>query len=125
MSERNSGWIVLVAIVLIILFAGPMMFMGGWFMGPGMMGPGMMGYQGYGYGYGFNWLGAIVRIIVFLIFLGLIAFGVYYFLGGGRPTPSGPMPSSRALEILKERYAKGEITKEEYERMRQELSKEH
>ena len=124
MSGRNDGWIVLAVIVLIILFAGPMMFMGGWFMGPGMMGPGMMG-QGYGYGYGFNWLGAIVRIIVFLIFLGLIAFGVYYFLGGGRPTPSGPMPSSRALEILKERYAKGEITKEEYERVRQELSKEH
>ncbi len=117
MSERNSGWIILAVIVLIILFAGPMMF-----MGPGMMGPGMMGGYGYGYGYGFNWLGAIVRIIVFLIFLGLIAFGVYYLLGGGRPTPRGPMPSSRALEILKERYAKGEITKEEYDRMKKELS---
>ena len=125
MSDRNDGWIVLVVVILIILFAGSMMFMGGWFMGPGMMGPGMMGYRGYGYGYGYNWLGAIVQIIVFLIFLGLIAFGVYYFLGGGRPTPSGPIPSSRALEILKERYAKGEITKEEYDRMKQELSKEH
>jgi putative membrane protein len=106
------------------------MFMGGWFMGPGMMGGyrpyggygGMMGYGGYGYGYGFNWLGAIVRIIVFLIFLGLIAFGIYYLVGGGRLAPTSPAPSSRHLEILKERYAKGEITKEDYERMKQELS---
>ncbi len=130
MSERNGGWIALLVILLIFLFAGPMMFMGGGFMGPGMMGGygpnggyrGMMGYGGYGYGYGFNWLGAIVRIIVFLIFLGLIAFGVYYLVGGGRPTPTSPTPSSRPLEILKERYAKGEITKEEYEQMKQELS---
>jgi len=118
MSDRNGGWIVLLAILLIVLFAGPFMFMGGWMRGPGMMGPGMMGWQGYGYG--FNWLGALLP----LVFLGLIAFGVYYFLGGGRPTLSGPTPSSRSLEILKERYAKGEITKEEYERMRQELSRE-
>lgn len=120
MSDRNGGWIVLLVVILLVLFAGPFMFMGGWMRGPGMMGPGMMGGQGYGYGYGFNWLGALLP----LVFLGLIAFGVYYFLVGVRPTPSGPTPSSRSLEILKERYAKGEITKEEYERMRQELSKE-
>jgi putative membrane protein len=120
MNDRSSGWIIILVIILIIVFAGPMMFMGGWFMGPGMMGSGMMGYRGYGYGYGFNWPGAIVQIIVFLIFLGLIALGIYYLVGIGRPT--GPAPSSRPLEILKERYAKGEITKEEYERVRQELS---
>jgi putative membrane protein len=94
------------------------MFMGGWFMSPRMMGPGMMGWQGYGYGYGFNWFGALFRIILAIIFLALIAFGIYYLVGAGRLAPS-----SRSLEILKERYAKGEISKEEYERIKQELSK--
>ena len=35
--------------------------------------------------------------------------------------PSGNPPSNPALEILKERYAKGEITKEDYENMRRTL----
>ena len=116
MSDRNSRWIVLLVIIVLVLFAGPLMFMGGWFMGPGMMGPGMMGWRGYGYG--FNWLGALLRIILAIIFLALIAFGIYYLVGAGKPAPSG-----RSLEILKERYAKGEISKEEYERIKQELSK--
>jgi putative membrane protein len=123
MTDRNSGWIAVLVIILIIVFAGPFMFMGG-MMGPGMMGPGMMGWQGYGYGYGFNWIGAIIRVLLFIVFLGLIVFGVYYLISGGRPTTRGPATLGRSLEILKERYAKGEITKEEYERMKQELTKE-
>ncbi|MCX6660740.1 MAG: SHOCT domain-containing protein [Candidatus Bathyarchaeota archaeon] len=110
MTDRNSGWIAVLVIILIIVFAGPFMFMGG-MMGPGMMGSGMMGWNGYGYGYG-------------IVFLGLIVFGVYYLISGGRPTTSGPATLGRSLEILKERYAKGEITKEEYGRMKQELTKE-
>ncbi len=119
MNDRNGVWVALLVIFLIVLFAGPFMFMGGWMMGPGMMGSGMMGWRGYGYGYGFNWLGALLQMILFLVFLGLIAFGIYYLIGRGKPTPS-----DRSLEILKERYAKGEISREEYDRMRQELSKE-
>ena len=118
MTDRNSGWIAVLVIILIIVFAGPFMFMGG------MMGPGMMGWKGYGYGYGFNWIGALIRVLLFIVFLGLIVFGVYYLISGGRPTTSGPATLGRSLEILKERYAKGEITKEEYGRMKQELTKE-
>ena len=156
MNDRNTGWIVILAIILIVVFVGPFMFMGG-MMGPGMMGGGMMGggmmgsgmmgrgmmgggmmgggmmgngqwgygpYSGvptggggYGYGYGFNWLGAVVQILLFVVFLGLIAFGVYYVISGRTLKPSGGH-----LEIVKERYAKGEITEEEYNRMKKELS---
>ncbi len=115
---------------------GPGM-MGGGMMGSGMMGSGMMGggmmgngqwgygpYSAvptsggtYGYDYGFNWLGAVIQILLFVAFLGLIAFGVYYLVSGRTPKPSGG-----SLEIVKERYAKGEITEQEYNRMKKELS---
>ncbi len=115
---------------------GPGM-MGGGMMGSGMMGSGMMGggmmgngqwgygpYSaiptgggGYGYDYGFNWLGTVIQILLFVVFLGLIAFGVYYVISGRTLKPSGG-----SLEIVKERYAKGEITEEEYNRMKKELS---
>ena len=110
-SDRNSIWVILLLILLVALFAGPFMFMGGWLMGPDMMGSRR-------YGYGFSWVGMLFQTLLFLVFLGLIAFGIYYLMGGGRRTNSG-----RYLEILKERYAKGEITKDEYERIKQELSK--
>jgi putative membrane protein len=116
MNNRNEIWIVLIILFLVFLFAGPFMFMGA-MMGPGMMGGWHMGQGMMGYGYGSNWIAAIIQTILFVIFLGLIVFGAYYLISGGRPK-SG----DSSLEILKERYAKGEITREEYDRMKRELS---
>mgnify|MGYP001049641531 FL=1 len=54
-----------------------------------------------------------------LLFLVLLVAGAYYAF---RPA-SGPSTQERgrALEIVKERYAKGEITKEQYEQLRKDL----
>lgn len=114
MNGKDSGWIIILIIVLVVLL-GPFMFMGT-MMGPGMMGGWHMGQGMMGYGYGFNWIAAVLQTILFVVFLGLIVFGIYYFIGGGRLKSS-----DSSLDILKERYAKGEINKEDYDRMKKEL----
>jgi putative membrane protein len=67
--------------------------------------------MGYGYGYG----GMLMWIIFIVIFGVLIYFLMQAAKGRGR---AGETP----LEILKKRYAKGEITKEEFDRMKKDIS---
>lgn len=67
----------------------------------------------------------LMMFIMFIFWGGLIALallGVWAFTRS-RPGPlgTGSRPTGNALEILKERYARGEITKEEYLRMRDDL----
>lgn len=84
-----------------------------------MPGGGMMGWGGYGFGLG------IVGWIFMLLFWGLIIVGlvlvVRWLWDQGRPRTdagSGDAP----VEILKRRYARGEINKEEFDRMKQDLA---
>jgi len=78
----------------------------------------MSGFEGFGGGMGFGGLGM-------LLFWGLVIAGVVVFARwfGARTSPrSAPPPHGRsALEILDERYAKGEIGKEEFEQKRRDL----
>lgn len=62
----------------------------------------------YGYGGWFMWL---ILIIV-------AAIAIYVFVQARRGVNVRETP----LEILKKRYAKGEITKEDYDRMKSDLS---
>lgn len=88
--------------------------------------------SGFGiFGFGFMWLFGILFWISVIIGIVII---VKWLLGrGGKEwrcfgcgLPRHGGGSSRfgggALEILKERYAKGEITKNQYEEMKKELS---
>ena len=87
-------------------------------------------YEPYGYGmfYGLgNFLGSVLWIV---ILIAAIMF-VIRLMGGGRHHRHGewkawsaPWEGRNALDILKERYAKGEINKEEYEERKKVLSEE-
>jgi putative membrane protein len=75
----------------------------------------------YGMGWGFGWLGMVIFWIVPLI---LLLVGIkYLFSDGGFGTRNTPPESSanRALAILEERYAKGEINREEFVQKRDDL----
>ncbi len=84
------------------------------------MGAGYMWGNGMGY---FPILMPIFMIIVFLVIL-------YFLFGRGscsshgdlqRSSSSTPPTGESALDIIKKRYARGEIQKEEFEALRKEL----
>ncbi len=79
--------------------------------------PNMMG--GF-FGGGIGWIGMIFGFIFFLaIIIGVVLLIVWLVRRTGYNVSE--KPSSRSIEILKERYAKGELTKEQYENMKKEL----
>lgn len=56
------------------------------------------------------WVGLIVLVVV------LIMRSTYWHENGSRPA------SDEALSVAKKRYAKGEITKEEYDQLKKDLT---
>ncbi|RJQ62950.1 MAG: SHOCT domain-containing protein [Desulfobacteraceae bacterium] len=82
------------------------------------MGPGMMD------GWGMGGVGMIFMMIFWvLVIVGLVLLIKWLFdATRGEKFRSGGSPSgSRALDILKERYARGEIDKAEFESRRRDL----
>lgn len=77
--------------------------------------------MGYGFGSSLGWLGMGFGMIINLAFIALIIMAAIWMFKavfrGGQPVER----RTGAVEILKERYAKGEITSEEYQRMKREL----
>ncbi|MCD6128936.1 SHOCT domain-containing protein [Candidatus Bipolaricaulota bacterium] len=64
--------------------------------------------------------GALI-ICTGLLAIGGLLYVLVYVLGGVAPSGGTEDRSDPALEILKQRYARGEITTEEYRRMLDEL----
>jgi putative membrane protein len=85
----------------------------GWGMGPG---PGMMGW-----GYGMGWFGMILMGLFWIaIIVGIIFLIRWLFVSAGTKSYRADSEDS-ALEILKKRYARGEINKEEFEQKKKDL----
>lgn len=73
-----------------------------------------MGEHGWGMGYGWFFM-IIFWVLIVAAVIFLIAFITRRTGGGGE--------SETALDILKKRYARGEISKDEYERIKEDLKK--
>ena len=78
----------------------------GWHMGPGMMG-----------GWGMGWIMLVFWILV-LVGLILIIKWLLQMSSGDKKLTGG----SRAIDILKERYARGEINKAEFQAIKKDLA---
>lgn len=85
---------------------------GGYGFGPGMM--------GWGFGHGMGWFGPIIMIAFWVVLIIGIVYLIRWIAGS---TGSGSSSGHEApLDILKKRYARGEISKEEFEQMKKDLS---
>lgn len=79
----------------------------------------MWGGDMMGWGGGWSWLGIVpLALWWFLIILGVVVLAKWLFSGGASRTASG----DRALAILRERYARGEIDKEEFELKKRDIA---
>jgi len=84
-----------------------------WQMGPGAM-----------YGWGMGWFGGIFMIVFWVLVIVGLVFLIRWLLQSTRGGGDSHWPrssSSAALEILKERYARGEINKQEFEEKKKDL----
>ncbi len=117
MASTTRGLLVALGVLLIAAF-GFSILTGG-MMGPAMMEPGlMMGRRGWAWGLGMG-LGGLAM----LAFWGALIVGVVVLtraLGGG----PGRRWHVSPIDVLKRRYAAGEITREQYEQIRQDLERE-
>jgi putative membrane protein len=125
-TSTRSRWIVAGIIIGLALLAG-----GFWL---GRASPGTFGY-GYGLrnpnlgfrmlsGFGFG--GIVPMILTILFWVAVIALGMWLISGlvsraNSRPPASLP-PAGAVLDILNKRYARGEITKEQFDEIRRDLN---
>jgi len=83
----------------------------GWGMGPGMMG-----------NWGMGWYGAIFMMIFWVLLIVGLVFLIKWLVQTTGSGKTSAEKGSNAMEILKERYARGEIDKTEFESKKKDLN---
>lgn len=113
-SSIKNNPILLILVILIVMMAV------GWII-PSIMGDRIGDHEGgtwsgpwHMMGIGGMWMFPFFPIIILVVIL-------YLVFGRNHGCLSGPNSGDSALEILKKRYAKGEIRKNEFEEMKKEL----
>ena len=116
MAERSVVGVVIVLALLLIglLFVLPMLGMS-MMMSRGMMG----GWDAWGYPTRVGWGFMLAGILISLLFIALLIIGAYFLLT--HRAHAGD--NEKALSILNERYAKGELTEKQYLEMKEHLTK--
>lgn len=72
-----------------------------------------------GYGHMMDyWGGGVVMWLLLLVVLGVL---VYFLVRASQAGGFRPTPPETPLDILKKRYARGEITKEQFDEMKKDL----
>lgn len=112
-SMKNNPMMIIPIIFMVLIIAG-------WII-PNMMGDRIDSHDGEEWsgpwhmmGTGGMWMFPFFPIIVLVLIL-------YFVFGRNCGCWSGHGSGESAIEILKKRYAKGEITKEEFEEMKKDL----
>ncbi|MEK7658675.1 MAG: SHOCT domain-containing protein [Patescibacteria group bacterium] len=77
--------------------------------------------MGFGCGYGAGWLGMIFMILFWILVIVVIVSFVGWLVRQAKSDITHDNGDSKAIDILKERYAKGEIDKKEFEEKKKEL----
>lgn len=73
-----------------------------------------------GLGWGGMWLGGLLMIAFWVLIIGGAVWLVMTLARGGQSAFSRPS-TQPSLDLLRARYAKGEITKEQFDQMRRDL----
>ncbi len=79
----------------------------------------MPGWMMSGWGMGYGFFGWLMMFLFWILIIAAVVLGVRLFIDQGKL--KGSSVEETPLDILKKRYASGEIDKEEFESMRGEL----
>ncbi len=66
------------------------------------------------------WVGMVLMIIFWIAVIWIIIWGIQRF--ASHEHQHGAVSGSNALDIARERYARGEITKDQFEQIKKDLS---
>ncbi len=72
---------------------------------------------------GYGWIGMIINLVFWLVILGGLAWLVVWAVrrSGTGSTPGNPVTGITPKEIAQLRYARGEITREQYQQLLEDL----